>query len=203
MKRTTIFLLLTLFFVNAFSQIPCLVIEKGVQFPNGYRIVNYNANVASFPIIGLDPNLEVLVKRTPFAIPDYDPRLVLLQVSQQPSAEAEFDEQYPTQRMWLTTYSLVERSTDDKAISVDESENDANYQVFPTREQLKHIVLAIAIVDRKASGLTITAKQQLILDKVQSKAAKIWNNHVVSEAKKAELIQGLEVDLDADWENEE
>jgi hypothetical protein len=203
MKRTTIFLLLTLFFVNVFSQIPCLVIEKGVQFPNGYRIVNYNANVASFPIIGLDPNLEVLVKRTPFAIPDYDPRLVLLQVIQQPSLENEFDEQYPTQRMWVTTYSLVERDAADKAISVDESENDANYQVFPTKKQLKYMVLAIAIVDRKASGLTISTKQQQILDSLQAKAAKIWNNHIVGEAKKAELIQGVEVDLDSDWENEE
>lgn len=183
--------------------INCVVIEKGEQFPNGYRIVNYNYTANGFPIIGADPNLEVLVKRTPFSIPDYDPRLMLLQTDQNPSLENEFDSEYPTQRMWVTTYSLVERDAADKSVSVDEAENDANYQVFPTQKQLKYMVMALAIIDRKASGLTISAKQQKVLDAVQLKALKIWNNHIVGEAKKAELLQGLEVDLDADWENEE
>jgi len=200
MKKLFTFLVVAFLTLNIFAQIPCVVIQWNAGH-TAYTVVNYNYNPTSFPIVGIAPDLEVLVKRTPYAIPDYDPRLKYLGVFQ--TVSVDFDTQYPDQRKWLTTYTLIDRDFADKSISVDEAENDANYAVFPTHKQLKYLTIAAVIIDRKASGLTITAKQQQILNALQAKAAKIWNNHIVGEAKKAELIQGLDVDLDADWENTE
>lgn len=198
MKKLFFVSVLLLFVSTIFAQIPCVVIQWNADSTE-YTVVNYNARPNFLPIIGLDPDLEVLVKRTPYEIPDYDPRLTYLGVTQSVS-ETE-DLEHPGHRMWLTTYSLIEMPTEAKMISVDEAENDANYQVFPTEKHLKYLTVATAIIDRKASGLTITPAQQAILNKLQAKAARIWSNHVTAQQKKAALEQGLSVDLDTDWED--
>jgi hypothetical protein len=95
----------------------------------------------------------------------------------------------------------LDRATPDKLNSVLEAENDANYKVFPNNKQLKYIVLSLAIIDRKASGLTISPKQQAILDKLQAKAQKIWTNHIAGETKATAVTAGQLVDLDAGWES--
>lgn len=191
-----LFLILTV--SNLLASIPCLVIEWNPERTE-YTIVNYNANVTAFPISGIAPNLEVLIKRTPYPIPDYDSRLKYLVVHTNISED--FDIEYPTQRMWVTTYSLLDRPLLDIFNSVEEAENDANYQVMPTQKQLKYMVIAIALIDKKASGLTLTPLQQNMLDRLQAKAVRIWINHVTSLGKKAELEANGTVDLDSDWEN--
>ena len=155
--------------------IQCVLIQWLNAEKTQYRVINFNAELVSANVVGLDPDLEYLVKRIPYAIPAYDPRLTNLVISQN---VGDFDDEYPTLRKWVTEYSLSERSIAERKISVDESENDANYKVFPSRKHLKYLTLAIAIIDRKASGLTISPKQQTILDKFQAKAQKIWANHI-------------------------
>lgn len=177
--------------------INCILIEWLDEAKTNFRIVKWDVQLTAPIVLGLSPELEYLVKRTPFAAPDYDPRLVNLVITQN---VGDFDTEYPTLRQWVTEYSLQERSTEDKKISVDESENDANYKVFPTNKHLKYMSLALAIIDRKASGLTITAAQQAILDKVQAKAQRIWNNHITASAKKQAIDAANPIDLDTDWE---
>lgn len=198
MKKLFFVSVLLLFVSTIFAQIPCVVIEWNTERTE-YTVVNYNARPLYLPIDGIDPDLEVLIKRTPYAIPDYDPRITYLGVTHSIS-ETE-DLEFPGHRMWLTTYSLIEMPTEAKMVSVDEAENDANYQVFPTEKHLKYLTVATAIIDRKASGLTITPAQQAILDKLQAKAALIWSNHITALQKKTLLEQGLDVDLDSDWES--
>ena len=196
-KLFAVGLFLTLF-AGLFAQIPCIVIQWD-ETRTEYTVVNFNYKPATLPIIGLDPDLEVLVKRTPYDIPEYDPRLKVLVTTQ--GASDEFDTQYPTTKKWLTTYTLLDRATPDKLNSVLEAENDANYKVFPNNKQLKYIVLSLAIIDRKASGLTISPKQQIILDKLQAKANMIWTNHIAGETKATAVTAGQLVDLDAGWES--
>lgn len=179
--------------------IPCVVIQWEDAEKTRFSVVNYDFNVTFLPVIGLDPNLEILVKRTPFGVPAHDTRLKVLVTSQ--NLLDQFDAEYPTQRIWQTTYSLQDRSPEEKCESVCELENDANYKVFPNKKQLKFLTLALAIIDRKADGLTITAKQQGILDKLQTKAQKFWTNHLLCADKKAAITAGQECDLDAGWEN--
>ena len=197
MKKTLVLLSLLILTIGLQAAIPCVLIRWDETRTN-YTVVNYSYNPEFLPIDGLIPELEALVKREPYSIPVYDSRLKILGV--QNTISETFDAQYPTSRQWITTYTLIDRSILDKQISVDEAENDANYQVFPTSKQFKYMVLALAIIDRKASGLTITAAQQRILDKLQAKALKIWNNHITGLAKKAELEAGYDVDLDSDFE---
>lgn len=180
--------------------IDCVVIEKGEQFTNGFRVVNWNFTANSFPIPGLAENLEVLVKRTPYEMPDYDPRLYDLVVSQQPSDEGVFDSEHTTQRMWLITYSLQDCSLEQKEKAVDEAENLHNLNHIPTQKILKYMAVGIAVADRRAQGLTITAGMQTFMDNFHTKAQKIWENNVISSQKKADLQAGNEVDLDAGYE---
>ena len=177
--------------------IQCILIQWLNEQKTEFRIANWNAELTSPEVVGLDPDLEYLVKRTPYAIPDFDPRLSSLVTTQN---VGDFDTEYPTLKTWVTEYSLQERSIEEKKISIAESENDANYAIFPTNKHLKYMALALAIIDRKASGLTITPAQQLILDKVQAKAQRIWNNHIAAKAKKTAIDAGNSIDLDTDWE---
>ena len=165
-----------------------------------YQVVNWNYTVTSFPVVGLDPDLEVLVKRTPYEMPDYDPRLFDLITNSQPSDEGVFDSEYPTQRMWVTTYSLQEVSTEQKQTAVDEAEQLANLNQIPTTTILKYMAIGVAIADRRAQGLTVTAAMETFMDAFHTKAQKIWTNNIIAAQKKAELLAAGEVDLDAGWE---
>jgi hypothetical protein len=198
MKKLFILSLFIAFTGGIFAQIPCVGIQWN-EDNTEFTVVNFNYNPLSLPIQGLSENMEVLVKREPYAIPEYDPRLKRLVTSYDISEE--YDTEHPTSRMWVKTYSLLDRSTDEKIISVSEAENDANYQVFPTQDHFKYMVLAIAIIDRKASGMTISAAQQTLLNRVQNRATKIWQNHVISQQKAAAIEAAQEVDLDEGWEN--
>lgn len=175
--------------------VDCVVIKN---VGDSFQVVNWNYTATSFPIIGADPSLEVLVKRTPFEVPDYDPRLFNLVTTQQPSED--FDDEHPTQRMWLTTYSLQEVGIEQKQKAVDEAEQLANLKQIPTQAVLKYMAIGISIADRRAQGLTVTNAMEVFMDNFHARAQKIWTNNVVSRQKKQDLQENKEVDLDAGWE---
>lgn len=198
MKKSLLIISFLFAFIVANSQIPCVVIQWNTE-RTAYSVVNYNYNPISLPITGLSSDFEVLVKRTPYAMPEYDTRLKVLVTTYAPSET--YDATYTTNRMWVETFGLLDRSNSEQMTSVDEAENYANFQVFPSEKQIKYIVLTLSILDRKASGLTVSAKQQAILDRVNAKALRIWTNHILGETKKDSLNAGNLVDLDYGWEN--
>lgn len=197
--KNLLILLGLLFSIVTTAQIPCVVVQWNNEHTQ-FSVVNYNYNAGFLPVIGLQENLEVLVKRTPFDVPDYDDRLKLLRMTY--SISDDYDSQYPTNRKWLTNYVLIDRSTSEKIVSVNEAEQDANLKVFPTNQQLKYLLLYIALTRREAIGLTISPAQQLILNKGDALAVKIWMNHINALSKIDTLNQGGSVDLDTDWQNE-
>ena len=172
--------------------------DKDVTNPAKYQIVNKNYNPSFLPVIGSEPDLEYFVKRTPFAQPNYDPRLVNLIISDYPVDE--FDSEYPTNRKWVTTYALVDRSKEDIKTAVDEIESLSNNQLFPTHKQLKLLTLASFILDRRTQGLVLTAKELIILNIVRDKAIKIWQNYINGETKKEAIDADQPYNLDTDWE---
>ncbi len=62
--------------------IDCVLIRWNEPEKQTFVILNYNAKIESANVVGLDPDLEYLIKRTPYPIPDYDLRLAVLQTSQ-------------------------------------------------------------------------------------------------------------------------
>lgn len=172
--------------------------DKDVTNPTKYRIVKRNQNINP-PVLGLDADLEYFVIRIPYAIPEYDPRLVILENIESPVDE--FDVEFPTLRKWHISYNIVDRTIDDKKNSVDEVKELANLEVFPTKKHLEYLTLYAVISRRESLGLNISPAQQLILDRFEAKAQKIWLNYINSLAKKADLENNIGVDLDTNWEN--
>jgi hypothetical protein len=173
--------------------IPCVTIvwnESRTEF----TVVNYDAKPDFLPVSGQSANYETLVKRTPFPCPEYDSRLKRKITTH--SISEDFDAEYPQNRMWLETYTFVDTSLGARITAVSETENDANYQVFPLLKQFKYIVLCLHILNRKASGMSIGPLQQDMLDKLDAKALKIWDNHLLAATKTTALEAELLVDLD-------
>lgn len=187
--------------------IDCVLIQwndpqnKIYDNPNNYTVINWEFQVESLPVVGLQDDLEVFVKRTPFSIPEYDERLVLLKISQSPVNEQ--DAEHTTNKMWLTTYEVDERTSQEKNVSVEEAELENNLKVFPIDKHLKYLLLYCALTRREALGLSISQEQQAILEKGDAIATKMWFNHIEAIAKKSDIANNIEIDLDSNWENEE
>lgn len=183
---------------SAFSQIQCVVIEWNNDSTN-FSVVNYNYTPASLPIVGLSPSLEVLVKRKPFVVPEYDSRLKILGISN--SISLDYDSEYTTNRKWVEEYILIDRGVIEKLTSVDEAENFANYKVMPSKQHLKYLAFACAATWRKANGMTNTQRELNFMDKFMRKALKMYKNDILAEQKKDSLNAGNLVDLDYGWED--
>jgi hypothetical protein len=177
--------------------IDCVVIEYDDSYDAGYRIVNYSYSVTSFPIDGISDAMEVLIKRTPYEVPDYDSRLYDLVTTY--SISEDYDEEYPTQKMWVTTYSLSPTSTEAKETAVEEAETTANLCHMSTTEMLKYLTIGVALADKRAQGLTISTAQETFMTELQEKAVSFWANNILSAAKKASIEAGEEVDIDEGW----
>lgn len=198
MKKLLILFAFITLQLSAFTQIDCIVIEWNND-STSFTVVNWDYKPAFLPVVGLTPGLEVLVKRKPYELPEYDTRLKYLQATYMVSED--FDSEHQTNRKWLEIFGLADRTIEEQIISVNEAENFANYGVFPIDKHLKYIAITLAILDKKSRGLTISTKEQSILDKVNAKALRIWNNHILGEAKKDTLNIGGLINLDDGWEN--
>lgn len=177
----------------------CVLIKWNEPEKLTFEEVNMDTQLENPNVIGLDPDLEYLVKREPFVRPNYDTRLQRLVITQ--DVVDEVDAEYPPLRKWETTYSLIERTADEKKTSVNEAENIAASRVFPLNQQLRYLAMYAIILRREVLGLSVTPAMQQVIDKVEAKGLLIWQNYIAGKAKKAEIDLGNIVDLDADWED--
>lgn len=152
-------------------------------------------------IVGLDPDLEWLLKYTPFVEPDYDSRIYILrrieEVTTTPHPE------YPHLNQYKIIFATVKRAVDEITLAIENAENDANNGVFPHTRQLKMIVLGLGVLFRKVEGMALTAKETVVREKVLALATKVWKNDQVLRDKVAELSAGLEPNFDEGWEKTE
>ena len=200
MKKIAIMSLLLGLFIMLQAQIPCVLIKWNTDSTE-FNVVNFDYKPAFLPVIGLTPGLEVLVKRTPYAVPEYNSRLYVLSV--QHNLSVDYDSEHAGNRMWLETYSLINRSVADKIVSVNDAKNYANYNVFPQQKHLEYLLIGLCIVNKKSSGLTLTEKEESILDKITDKGLLVWQNRINAEQKIDSLNAGAEVDLDYNWNDED
>lgn len=171
--------------------------DKDLTDSSKYRILKRNQEITP-PVQGLDADLEYFIVREPYEVPEYDPRLVDLNSIESPVDE--FDEVETTLRKWIVSYSVADRTTDDKKDSVDEVKELSNIGVFPQKKHLEYLTLYAIISRRESLGLNISDEQQNILDRFEAKGQKIWLNYINGLAKKSDLDSNLPVDLDSNWE---
>lgn len=176
----------------------CVLIRKSTGDVLNYNAIYPRADMGE--LIGLDPDLEYLVKHTPFDEPNYDSRIYMLVVNQGPGDGLnEFHPDYPHLRQWRITYSTQKRSDEEIKENVRNTEELANSQVFPNTKQLKYLALGLAVLNRKANGATLTTKEENLLQLIHQKALNIWENDSTMRNKIQLVEAGQEPDLDDGW----
>jgi hypothetical protein len=170
--------------------------DKVLNDLSKFEIVN--ENVANPSLIGLAPDLEYFAERIPYAYPESDPRLEIVQEIRTMTEDIETETGV---RYYDLIYNPIQRTDDDKKNSVDDLMNQANSSVFPTKKQLLYLAMYTAIVDRKHSSQTITTEMQDVYDKVEAKITKMWQNYLLNLDKKTAIDLDQPPFLDDGWED--
>jgi hypothetical protein len=179
--------------------IPCVLVRKSTK-----TILNPNCNYPredGEPVVGLDPDLLYLAKHTPYAEPEYDPRIYILVTVLPDLATIDFDTipshpDWPNIKEYLITYSTERRPEEEIAISIDNAESLANQGVFPSEVQTKSMLLAISSLIKLQNGLTLNTDEQANIDSVVTYSATIWANDQINKAKKAAITEAQVPDID-------
>ena len=107
---------------------------------------------------------------------------------------------YPHLKQIDVEYSAVRKNDADIEELIEQAESNANESLIKNVDRLKTMVLYMAIVHRKLNGGNINAKMQIILDKGDDYALKLWRNDGNVESKKQELTNGQDPDIDTGWQ---
>lgn len=151
------------------------------------------------PLLGLDSDLEWLIKYIPYSKPAYDPRIYQLVTSEEVTSIEHPD--YPGLNQYLITYSTQKRPPAEIETAVKNAEQIANNQILPNQRQLKLIILSLGILFRKVEGLQLDQKEQVIADKAVNAAVSMWQNDQNLRTKIQEIANGQEPNIDDGWIN--
>ena len=157
-------------------------------------------NLDMEPIQGLDPDLEWLLVYEPFVQPDYDPRVYVLQTIENITSDPH--PVYDHLNQFRVTYLPLKRQSEEIQVAVANAESIANESLLPYDARLKLLCLGLGVLFRKTEGLTLTIKEKAIADRVTALATRIWKNDANARKLAADIITGIEPDLDAAWEKE-
>lgn len=166
-----------------------VLIKNGVIIKRGqYPRTDMNT------IINLEDGLEWLLINED-TIPTYDSRIYNLVTTETITGTPH--PIYPNINQLHVTYSLLKRSNEEIESNIIDAENSANSQVVPNKEQLKLLLLGVAI---SLENLTLTGKKELIKNRLVNLALKIWNNDTNMKAKIQDLANGNPLNLDDGWD---
>lgn len=149
------------------------------------------------PVVGLDPDLEWLLKHEPFPSPEYDARIFKLNVVEEVTTEDHPD--YPGIKQYKRTFATSKRPDTDIKLHIDNAEEAANRDLVQYRTDDKLFMLALGILTRINDGIAPSAKEQAILDQVKAYDVAIWKNDAEKELKKAQVDAGEEPNIDDGW----
>jgi hypothetical protein len=149
------------------------------------------------PVDGLDPDLEWLLKYTPYAVPEYDPRVYQLITTQEVTTDPHPD--YSHLNQFRITYATQKREQEEIEANIENAEQLANNRIIENQRQLKLMVLGLAVLFRKVEGLALNQKEQVIANRIVAAGTKLWNNDQVLRNKVAAYLAGQEPDIDEGW----
>lgn len=161
------------------------------------KFVIVNENVTTPSLIGLAPDLEYFAEKVPYAYPESDERLEIVQEARVMTEDVETETGC---RYYDLLYNAIDRTNDEKKDSVEDLMNQANSLVFPSKKQLLYLAMYTAIVHRIHSGQNVTPAMQDVYDKVDAKITKMWQNYLLNLDKKDDIDNSLPPFLDEGWE---
>lgn len=152
------------------------------------------------PVDGLDPDLEWLIVYEPFIQPDYDPRIYVMQTTENITTTPHPD--YPNLNQFEVTYNTIKRDIEQLSYAVQNAENIANEGILSQTDFNKVVLLGLGVIVRYAKGQTLTQKEIDMMNKILAIAVKVWKNDETSQLLVDDFVAGNEPDIDtALWEN--
>ena len=161
------------------------------------------------PVQGLDPDLQWLLIHTPFESPDYDPRIWTLvellpdlgdMADTNTLEQLEAHPEYPEIKTYKKTYGTEKKSDEDINRAIENAEEAANREILTYRTTEKMLLTTAGILARVNEGVQPNAKEQEMLDSLMAFDVKIWKNDEEKKRKIAQVLEGLEPDIDSGWE---
>ena len=156
------------------------------------------------PVEGLDPDYEWLVKHIPFAEPDYDSRIYIMETQLPDLAFLnDFIEHpsYPGIREYRITYNPVKRTNDLIVISIENAEREANASIWSEATHKDETLFMINSVRKEASGATLNTEEQSPVDKLSVINVKLAKNRDTATIMINQVNNGQEPNIDEGWEN--
>ena len=169
---------------------------KAILYNNGLEVRRANYPDLEMRLIDLPDGYEwkLLISGVKPSITEIE-RLVKSEVDNNTN-----NEDYPHLKQIDIVYTKVRKSDAEIITLLENAENNANESLVKFVDRLKVMVLYMAIVHRKASGLNITAKMQTILDKGDNYALKLWENDTNLQSKLTDLSNGLDININDGWQ---
>lgn len=187
--------------------IPAVLIDKYTG-----EILNPNANYPNAdgsPIIGLQDNLQYLIKHVPFERPDVDYRIHIVEEDLPDIKDivlnSQLDQlpdhpQYPGVKAYEKKWKSTKRDNEYIKAEIDNAEENANRELVTYRTDDKLQMLAIGIIIRKVfDGIEPKASEVEILNTVKAFDVPIWQNDNTKKIKKDQVDAGQEPNLDEGW----
>jgi hypothetical protein len=171
--------------------------NKDITDPSTFAIVEEFETDPS--LIGLSPELEYFKQRIPFSKPSVDPLLAYITEVITLTDDIEVVEGVDV-RCYDRTFSVTLFDNDTIKDNIENIKNDSNTLVFPDTKRLEYLAMYAAINERKRQNLNITPEMEAIVEKVEAKVARIWNNHITSLTKKEAVDLGDPIDINNGWE---
>lgn len=100
------------------------------------------------------------------------------------------------------TWNVVRKSDAEITKMIKDAENMANESLVKYTDRLKFMFLYMGIVNRKVDGDNINSKMQTLLDNLDAKLVKLWQNDTELQAKLQQLSDGQDPDIYNNWTDE-
>jgi len=155
------------------------------------------------PVIGLDPDYEWLLKHVPYAEPDYDPRLYIMQMELPDLNLLESFEAHPIHteiREYRITYNPKKRESEEIIRSIQNAEKEANNLVFSEAVHKDEFAFMLNSVRKEGKNLDLTEEEQLQISKLESVTVQLAKNKDTASIKIAQVEANQEPNIDLGWE---
>jgi len=155
------------------------------------------------PVVGLDPDYEWLIKNTPYAEPDYDPRIFIMQTNLPDLQFLEnFQEHhdYEGLREYRITYNPIKRPNSEIIMAIENAEKEANSTIWSEGVHKDGTMFMISSVRKEAQNMALTTEEQEYLDKLAIINEKLAKNLDAKNMKILLVNSGVEPNIDEGWE---
>lgn len=160
-------------------------------------------NADMSPVVGLDPDYEWLVKHVPFAEPDYDSRLYIMQMVLPDMTALDLFTEHPNYagiREYRITYNPNKRPDAEIILSIENAEKEANNGVFSEAVHKDEFAFMLNSVHKDAKGQALNAEEQDQIDKLAIVTVNLAKNKDNAAIKIAQVEAGNEPNIDEGWQ---